>query len=147
MFDIQAAMGLRQLERLEDMQARRLKIAARYQEAFGQMDAIDLPEVPEYTTHSWHLYVIRVVPELLTIGRDEFIEELNARNVGTSVHFIPVHLMSAYRNRFGYKEGDFPNTEKHFDRIISLPLYPTMTEEETEYVIDAVADIIEKHHK
>ena len=147
MFDIQAALGLKQLERLEDMQARRLKIAARYQEEFGNMDAIDLPVVPDYTTHCWHLYVLRIVPEKLTIDRDQFIVELNERNVGTSVHFIPVHLMSAYRSRFGYKEGDFPNTEKHFSRIISLPLYPTMTEEETEYVISAVKDIIEKYHK
>lgn len=147
MFDIQAALGLKQLERLEDMQARRLKIAARYQEEFGKMDAVDLPVVPDYATHCWHLYILRIVPEELTIDRDQFIVELNERNVGTSVHFIPVHLMSAYRSRFGYKEGDFPNTEKHFNRIISLPLYPTMTEEETEYVVGAVRDIIEKYHK
>ena len=147
MFDIQAALGLKQLSRLEEMQDKRLKIAAKFQEAFGKMDAIDPPFVPEYTTHCWHLYVIRIVPELLTIDRDQFIVELNERNVGTSVHFIPVHYMSAYRNRFGCKEGDYPNAEKHFDRIISLPLYPTMTDEETQYVIDAVADIVEKFHK
>lgn len=147
MFDIQAALGLKQLSRLEEMQEKRLKIAAKFQEAFGKMDAIDPPFVPDYTTHCWHLYVIRIVPELLTIDRDQFIVELNERNVGTSVHFIPVHYMSAYRDRFGYKEGDFPNTEKHFDRIISLPLYPTITDEETQYVIDAVADIVDKYHK
>lgn len=147
MFDIQAALGLHQLARLEEMQAKRLSIAARYQETFCKMDALDMPEVPEYTTHSWHLYVMRIRPEMLTIDRDQFIVELNERNVGTSVHFIPVHLMSAYRNRFGYQEGDFPNTEKHFDRIISLPLYPTMTDEQVQYVIDAVADIIEKYHR
>lgn len=147
MFDIQAALGLKQLSRLEEMQEKRLKIAAKFQEAFGKIDAIDPPFVPEYTTHCWHLYVIRIVPELLTIDRDQFIVELNERNVGTSVHFIPVHYMSAYRNRFGCKEGDYPNTEKHFNRIISLPLYPSMTDEETQYVIDAVADIVEKYHK
>lgn len=147
MFDIQAALGLTQLSRLEEMQEKRLKIAAKFQEAFGKMDAIDPPFVPEYATHCWHLYVIRIVPELLTIDRDQFIVELNERNVGTSVHFIPVHYMSAYQKRYGYKEGDFPKTQKHFDRIISLPLYPTMTDEETQYVIDAVADIVEKFHK
>lgn len=147
MFDIQAALGLRQLDRLEEMQARRLQIAERFQTAFSQIDALDMPEVPAYTTHSWHLYVMRIRPQMLDIDRDQFIVELNERNVGTSVHFIPVHLMSAYQNRFGYQEGDFPNTEKHFDRIISLPLYPTMTEEDTQYVIDVVADIIEKHHR
>ncbi|HBC28019.1 MAG TPA: UDP-4-amino-4,6-dideoxy-N-acetyl-beta-L-altrosamine transaminase, partial [Ruminococcaceae bacterium] len=98
-------------------------------------------------THCWHLYVLRVVPELLTIDRDRFIVELNERNVGTSVHFIPVHNMSLYRNRFGYKESDLPNAQKHFERIISLPLYPSMTDEEVQYVIDAVRDIVEKFHK
>ena len=147
MFDIQAALGLIQLRRLEEMQEKRLKIADRYQKAFGAIDAVDPPFVPEYTTHCWHLYVLRVVPELLTIDRDRFIVELNERNVGTSVHFIPVHNMSLYRNRFGYKESDLPNAQKHFERIISLPLYPSMTDEEVQYVIDAVRDIVEKYHK
>ena len=147
MFDLQAALGLRQLDRLEEMQTRRLEIAKRFQEVFTKVDALDMPEVPEYATHCWHLYVLRIRPELLTIDRDQFIVELNERNVGTSVHFIPVHFMSAYRNRYGYQEGDFPQAEKHFDRIISLPLYPSMTDEEVQYVIDAVLDIVEKYHK
>lgn len=147
MFDIQAALGLIQLRRLEEMQEARLKIAARFQEAFGAMDAIEEPTVPDYATHCWHLYVIRIVPELLTIDRDQFIVELSERNVGTSVHFIPVHNMTAYTTRFGYQPKDFPNAQKHFERCISLPLYPTMTEEQVQYVIDAVADIVEKYHK
>jgi dTDP-4-amino-4,6-dideoxygalactose transaminase len=147
MFDIQAALGLRQLDRLEEMQQKRLKIAAQYQAAFSKCDALDPPFVPEYTTHCWHLYVLRIVPENLTIDRDQFIVELNNRNVGTSVHFIPVTNMSAYTSRYGFKPSDFPNTEKHYQRIISLPLYPTMTDEEVQYVIDAVLDIAEKFHK
>lgn len=147
MFDIQSALGIIQLKRLEEMQEARLKIAAKYQKAFGAMDAIDEPFVPDYTTHCWHLYVIRIVPENLTIDRDQFIVELNQRNVGTSVHFIPVHNMSAYTERFGYKPEDFPNAQKHFERCLSLPLYPTMTDEQVQYVIDAVADIAEKYHK
>lgn len=83
MFDIQAALGLVQLSRMEEMQARRLAIAARYQEEFGKIDAVEPPFVPEFTTHCWHLYVLRIVPELLTIDRDQFIVELNERNVGT----------------------------------------------------------------
>ncbi len=147
MFDLQAALGLKQLERMEEMQQKRLKIAARFQESFGKLDAIEIPQVPEYGLHCWHLYIIRIVPELLDIDRDEFITELNERNVGTSVHFIPVHLMSAYQKQFGYREGDFPNTEKHFERIISLPLYPTLSDEQVGYIIDAVTDLVEKHHK
>lgn len=147
MFDIQAAIGLKQLERIDSMQERRIKIAEKYQREFAKIDAIDQPFVPDYAKHSWHLYVIRIVPELLTIDRDRFIEELNLRNVGTSVHFIPVTYMSAYTKRYGFKKGDFPNTEKHFERIISLPLYPTLTEEESDYIIAAVRDIVEKFHK
>lgn len=147
MFDIQAALGLVQLGRLEEMQEKRLSIAARYQEAFGAMDAIDEPFVPEYTLHCWHLYVMRIVPEVLTIDRDQFIVELNQRNIGTSVHFIPVHNMSAYTKRFGYQPQDFPNTQKHFERCISLPLYPTLTDEQVQYIINGVRDIAEKYHK
>ena len=146
MFDIQAALGLVQLSRMEEMQTRRLAIAARYQEEFGKIDAVEPPFVPEFTMHCWHLYVLRIVPELLTIDRDQFIVELNERNVGTSVHFIPTHTMTAYQ-KLGWKEGDFPMAEKHFNRIISLPLYPTMTDEQVQYVIDAVRDIVEKYHK
>ncbi len=147
MFDIQAALGLVQLSRLGEMQARRLKIAEKYQRAFARIDAVEPPFVPDYATHSWHLYVLRVVPERLTIGRDRFIAELNDRNVGTSVHFIPVTSMSAYTKRYGFRPGDFPNTEKHFERIVSLPLYPTLTDEQADYVVGAVRDIVEKYHK
>lgn len=146
MFDIQAALGLVQLSRLEEMQKRRLEIAAVYQEEFGRIDAVEPPFVPEFATHCWHLYVLRVLPELLTIDRDQFIVELNERNVGTSVHFIPTHTMTAFR-KLGWKEGDFPMAEKHFERIISLPLYPSMTDEQVQYVVAAVRDIVEKFHK
>lgn len=146
MFDLQAALGLVQLSRLEEMQARRLVIAKRFQEEFSKIDALDPPFVPEYATHCWHLYVLRIRPELLTIDRDQFIVELNERNVGTSVHFIPTHTMTAYR-KLGWKPGDFPMAEKHFQRIISLPLYPSLTDEQTEYIIAAVRDIVEKYHK
>ena len=128
------------------MQARRLVIAKRFQEEFSKIDALDPPFVPEYATHCWHLYVLRIRPELLTIDRDQFIVELNERNVGTSVHFIPTHTMTAYR-KLGWKPGDFPMAEKHFQRIISLPLYPSLTDEQTEYIIAAVRDIVEKYHK
>ncbi len=146
MFDIQAALGLVQLSRLEEMQKRRLEIAAVYQEEFGRIDAVEPPFVPEFATHCWHLYVLRVLPELLTIDRDQFIVELNERNVGTSVHFIPTHTMTAFC-KLGWKEGDFPMAEKHFERIISLPLYPSMTDEQVQYVVAAVRDIVEKFHK
>lgn len=146
MFDLQAALGKIQLVRIEEMQARRTEIAGMYHKAFRGLKGIDLPEIHRATTtHSWHLYVIKLALENLRIDRDQFIVELNERNIGTSVHFIPVHLMSAYRERYGYKMGDFPITEDWFERIISLPLYPTMSNEDVNDVIVAVKDIINKH--
>ena len=147
MFDIQAALGLVQLSRLGEMQKRRLAIAEKFQREFSKIDAVEPPFVPDYATHSWHLYVLKIVPELLSIDRDRFITELNDRNVGTSVHFIPVTDMSAYTKRFGFQKGDFPNTEKFFERIVSLPLYPTLSDEQADYVVAAVRDIVEKFHK
>jgi dTDP-4-amino-4,6-dideoxygalactose transaminase len=147
MFDIQAALGLKQLERIEEMQKRREQIAVTYNNKFKDIDAIEIPVLAEgTTTHSRHLYIIRLKLDKLTIDRNRFIEELYEYNIGASVHFIPVHLMSAYRNRFGYKEGDFPNTESHFERIVSIPLYSTMSDADVNDVVNAVTDIAGKYH-
>lgn len=146
MFDLQAALGIIQLSRLESMQKRRERIAAIYNEAFQHIPALEIPKNSSYTTtHAWHLYILQLVLENLEIGRDQFIVELSKRNVGTSVHFIPVHLMSAYSRRFKYSRGDLPNTEKYFKKIISLPLYPVMSMGDTNYVINAVMDIVNKY--
>ena len=99
------------------------------------------------SVHSRHLYVLRIRPETLTIDRDRFIEELSARNVGTSVHFIPVHLMSAYRERFGYKPGAYPKAERFFETEISLPMYSRLSQEDAVYVVDAVKDIVGKYKR
>lgn len=147
MFDIQAALGLRQLEKLDLMQHRREEIAKAFNEAFKDMIEIETPKPASYTKHCWHLYVIRVKEEHLKISRDEFIDELTKENIGTSVHFIPVHLMSYYKNTFGFKEGDLPITENYFKEIISLPLYVRMTEEDVEDVIYAVKRIVDKYRK
>jgi dTDP-4-amino-4,6-dideoxygalactose transaminase len=143
MFDLQAGLGLVQLERLDEMQERRERIANLYNTAFQDIKGIELPKIYDYTTtHAWHLYIIKLVPGLLNIDRDTFIEELNELNIGTSVHFIPVHLMSAYRKRYGYKLGDFPKTEQWFENIISLPLYSTMSINDVNHVIRSVTSIV-----
>ncbi|MPN45499.1 UDP-4-amino-4-deoxy-L-arabinose--oxoglutarate aminotransferase [bioreactor metagenome] len=147
MFDIQAAMGLRQMDKLDAMQERRKYIAQAYNEAFGNYEQLIIPKVASYTEHSWHLYVLQLDLNKLTIDRDEFIELMNEENIGTSVHFIPVHLMSYYKDNYGYKNGDFPVTESYFERIISLPLYPKMSDEDVEDVINAVTRIIKQHTK
>ncbi|MCY6483576.1 DegT/DnrJ/EryC1/StrS aminotransferase family protein [Clostridium aestuarii] len=147
MTDMQAALGIHQLKKLDRMQESRSEIASMYNEAFGDMPEIIIPKIAEYTRPSWHLYVIQVNDELLSIDRDKFIEELGEENIGTSVHFIPVHLHPYYKRTFGYKEGDLPVCEKMFNRIISIPLYPKMTKQDVEDVIYAVKRIVEKYRK
>ncbi len=146
MFDIQAALGLKQLERLNEMQKRREEIALRYKNAFAGLDSFDIPVSGSCTTtHSWHLYVIRLNLDKLTIDRSRFIEELHERNIGASVHFMPVHLMSAYR-KFGYKEGDLPKSESYSKSIVSIPLYSNMSDKDVDDVIRAISCITEKYH-
>ena len=147
MFDIQAALAKTQMDKLDFMQERRKEIINAYNEAFNKLDGVKTPMVREYTTHSWHLYVLRLELDKLTIDRDRFIELMGEDNIGTSVHFIPVHLMSYYRNNYGCKEGDLPLTEKYFETIVSLPLYPKMTDKDVKDVIDTVTSIISINHK
>lgn len=147
MFDIQAALAKTQMDKLDFMQARRKEIVKAYNEAFNRLDGVKIPIEREYTTHSWHLYILRLELDKLTIDRDKFIELMGEANIGTSVHFIPVHLMSFYRNNYGCKEGDLPLTEKYFDSIVSLPLYPKMTDRDVKDVIDVVTSIINSNHK
>jgi dTDP-4-amino-4,6-dideoxygalactose transaminase len=143
MFDLQAALGVVQLNRLEKMQTRREYIADAYSVAFEAVQGISIPSTSDYTTvHSWHLYIIRIDSNVLGIDRDSFINELTERNIGTSVHFIPVHLMSYYKEKFGYLEGDFPKSEAWFQSIISLPLYSAMSDSDIEDVINAVKDVV-----
>lgn len=145
MTDIQASLGICQLDRLEFMQQRRRKLFDIYNEKLAGVPGVRIPAKTTAGRSSLHLYIIRIEKDELDIGRDEFIEELNAMNIGTSVHFIPVHLHPFYREHFGTKEGDFPVAESIFEKIISLPLYPSMSEEDVEYVADAVREISAKH--
>jgi len=147
MTDVQAALGLTQLAKLERMQSLREDIAARYNEAFERMPELEIPVVEDYARPAWHLYIVKLNLEMLKIDRAQFIEELKAENIGTSVHFIPVHLHPYYRETYGYKRGDFPHSEAAFDRIISLPLYPKMSAQDTADVIAAVGRVIGRNRK
>lgn len=147
MTDIQAALGLTQLAKLEAMQKRRQEIAGIYNEEFAELPELELPAQNSYSRHAWHLYVIRLKLERIAVDRAEFIQLLNEENIGTSVHFIPVHLHPYYRDRYGYKRGDFPMAEAVYDRIISLPLYPRMSSADVRDVINAVSRVIAKVRK
>lgn len=139
--DVQAALGLAQLAKAEELRVRRAAIAAQYSQALSYMDAFSPPPEPNDASHAWHLYVVRVNPSALTIGRDQVIEELKARGIGTSVHFIPLHMHSLYRRQLGYRNGQFPCAEQHFENAISLPLFPSMTYDDVNRVIFALGEI------
>jgi dTDP-4-amino-4,6-dideoxygalactose transaminase len=145
MTDLQAALGLRQLEKLEGFQQRRREIVNRYNEAFAGVTAVDVPGERPGVESAWHLYVIRLDLDRLTIDRAQFIEELGARNIGTSVHFIPVHLHPYYRDRYGFVSEDFPVTYDAYQRIISLPLHPRLSDRDVDDVIDAVSEVARIH--
>jgi UDP-4-amino-4,6-dideoxy-N-acetyl-beta-L-altrosamine transaminase len=147
MTDIQASLGLHQLEKLNNFQKKREKIVKDYNEAFKDMEEITIPFVKDNIKHAWHLYVIKIVAEKLKINRNQFIEALKAENIGTSVHFIPVHFQPYYRDTFGFKKGDFPNAEYAFKRVISLPLFPKMSDEDVKDVINSVKKIVEYYKK
>jgi dTDP-4-amino-4,6-dideoxygalactose transaminase len=144
MTDIQAALGLAQLRKVEWMWEKRKEIANRYTEAFKNTECITVPSVKPDRISAWHLYVIKLNLEAVSIDRARFIEELKMRGVGASVHFIPLHRHPFYRDTFGYMTKDFPVAEKLYERSVSLPIYPGMSEKEVEYVIESIGDVCEK---
>lgn len=140
--DIASALGLVQLERADELLVRRRAIARRYLEAFASCDAIETLDHGDFDAHAWHLFVIRLRPDTLTIDRNAFIERLRAAGIGTSVHFIPLHLHPYYRDTFGYGPEDLPVAHDCYRRLISLPIYPRMTDADVGRVIDAVLGIV-----
>jgi dTDP-4-amino-4,6-dideoxygalactose transaminase len=142
MSDIQAALGIHQLGQLDDFLRIRRRYARLYDEAFVDLPEVKTPVVRPDRGHAYHLYVIRLELDRLAIDRAQFIEALKAHNIGTSVHFIPVHLHPFYQERFGYRRGDLPQAEAIYDRIVSLPLYPRMSEADVRDVIRAVCHIV-----
>lgn len=141
MTDLHAAVGIAQLKKLEDMWQKRKEIARSYTEAFGEIQEIETPVVKEDRESAWHLYVIKLKTEMLKIDRNHFIDELKKRGIGTSVHFIPLHRHPYYRRNFKCKSWEFPVSDRSYERIISLPIYPSMTEKDVDRVINSVIDI------
>ena len=145
MTDIQAALGLCQLRKLEQFQRRRREIVSQYNRAFLDEPALELPVTRPEVEHAWHLYALRLRLEALTISRDRFIEELAERNIGTSVHFIPIHLHPYYRDRYGFTPASFPVACSNYQRLLSLPLNPALTDQDVSDVIEGVLDVLRNH--
>jgi dTDP-4-amino-4,6-dideoxygalactose transaminase len=145
--DIAAALGIEQLKRCDQFYEARRRIAAHYREAFADLPEIQIPVCAPDVRHAWHLYVIQLNIDRLRINRQDFITALKGENVGASVHFIPLHLQPFYRDSFGYQPADFPQATAVFERIVSLPIYPKMTEANVRDVIVAVRKLIQKYRR
>jgi dTDP-4-amino-4,6-dideoxygalactose transaminase len=141
MTDLEAALGLHQLRRLPGFNRRRRELAGRYDAAFRDHPAVEIPAWRREVDHAYHLYPIRLELDHLRIDRARFIEELKAENIGTTVHFIPVHYHPYYRDRLGLSRGDLPVAEAAYERLVSLPLYPGMSDSDADDVIAAVDKI------
>jgi len=145
--DIAAAIGIEQLKKCDRFWLTRSSIASMYDEALADLPEIHRPICRPDVQHAWHLYIVQLELERLRITRREFIEALKEERIGTSVHFIPLHLHPYYRETFGYKPQDLPNASAVFERIISLPIYPRMSEVDFERVVTAVTNIIRKYRR
>jgi dTDP-4-amino-4,6-dideoxygalactose transaminase len=143
--DLQASLGLGQLARLTEFNARRAQLAERYTRLFAAIPEVETPAVRPDAGCNWHLYVIRLRLERLRIDRDSFIDELKARGIGTAVHYYPVHYHTYYRERFGFQKGDYPVAEREFERLISLPLFPRMNDTDVDRVVEAVMEIVARN--
>lgn len=143
MTEMQAALGLTQLAKLGFMQTIRELIAERYHEAFGRLPALAIPVTGDYAQPAWNLYIIRLNLERIRVDRDRFLELLGQENIGTSLRLSLLHLQPYVSRTYGYQRGDFPRAESVFDRIVPLPLYPRMSEDDVQDVIDAVLRVTE----
>lgn len=141
MTDVAAAMGLVQLGKLELMNQRRQAIATRYDSAFVTHPAFEVPYVAQYSTHPYHLYILRLNLPALSIDRNAFIQHLREANIGVSVHWIPLHMHPYYRETYGYRPKDYPVAFEEYQRIISLPIYSAMTDQDVSDVISAFTEI------
>ena len=140
MTDLAASMGIHQLKKAWTFRAKRAAIARQYNEAFRDLQLILPAQPPENEIHAWHLYVIRLKPEA-PVTRDLFIEKMAKQGIGTSVHFIPLHLHPYWSKRYDLKPDDFPTATSAFEKAVSLPIYTRMTEEDIQRVIRTVREI------
>jgi perosamine synthetase len=146
--DLLAAVGLAQLKKAEAFQRRRREIAEIYLQRLSRVEELEMPPTGDVnTTHSWHLFILRLRSKMLASNRDDLVYQLKQAGIGTSVHFIPLHLHPFYRIRYGYSSGDFPNAEDAFARCISLPIYPDMNDTDVERVVTGIEKFAQKNSR
>lgn len=144
--DVLAAIGCCQVERANLFYEQRKRIVEKYNKAFSKMDFIQLP--PDGEGNSWHLYLMRIIPEKLTISREEFAKKMQAAGLGISVHFIPIFHFTYWKELYPeFTAENYPNAENNYQRTISIPLYPDMTEKDADLVIETVRQIGAEYKK
>lgn len=144
--DIQCALGISQMNKIDKFINRRREIVKKYNEAFKNIEEIDIPHEADFSNSGWHIYLIKLNLERLTCTRKEIFEALQAENIGVNVHYIPVYLHPYYKN-LGYEKGMCPVAEEIYNRIITLPLFPSMLDEDIDDVINAVRKVIDAYRK
>jgi UDP-4-amino-4-deoxy-L-arabinose-oxoglutarate aminotransferase len=143
--DISAALGISQLARVDKFNSRRTELALKYRERLDEVDEIlPLSDPPYPIQHAWHLFVVRLDIDKVGLSRDDFMQELKQRNIGTGLHFRAVHLQKYYTESMGTHRGMLPNTEWNSDRICSLPLFPDMTFDDVDDVVEAIKEVLSK---
>lgn len=136
--DILATIGREQLKKAYSFLEKRKKIAEFYFEIFSDLNYLQLPE--QYKNHGWHLFMPRIIPEKLTVTRDDFIKEIISKGIGISVHFIPLHIMPYYKKMYNFNAQDYPETLKAYNTVFSLPIYPDLTVNQLNRIVSAVID-------
>ncbi len=145
--DVAASVGIHQLARAEQMRLARQKLAKHYLREFAALEELELPADPADRVHSWHLFPIRLRLENLSIDRNEFIIKLRERGVGCSVHWRPLHLHPYYEETFGWRPEHLPVASAQWARLISLPMFPDISDEERDWVVSVVRDLCRQNAK
>ena len=143
--DLAASFGLWQMGQLEDWQKRRFDIVNKYIQGLGSIDGLILPELKK--GHAWHLFVIQLKTENWTISRNEFIEKMNQNGIGLAVHYKPIHALSYYRENYDLDPNQFPRANSLFNSVITLPLYPRLTDADVDYIINSIQELSKRYSK
>jgi dTDP-4-amino-4,6-dideoxygalactose transaminase len=144
MTDISASLGLEQLTHVNKWHKRRLEIVQQYDSGMFGINGLILPKNNMGSDHAWHLYILKIIPERWKISRNKLISEINNRGIGTSVHYKPVHMHSYYINKYNYKANDYPIAKRLSETVITIPLYPKLTNIEVDYIVKVVNELWNK---